>query len=218
MKLEYDKDANNYWYVIFSMYVSLLLSITCCCLCCNTEEKEAEPYRIYRVSSDSHDDPDPERLLHNNKANRNRQTRMNMIGLVVAWIVLGLLAYHISSFETDHEDYDPFAVLNVDRDASIHEIKQIYRQLSKVHHPDRGGDPQIFKEIAKAHQTLTDEGARENWRKYGNPDGPKMLRFGYGVPNYFFDSENSVAALSILIVTLFIVLPMAMVCLCSIFF
>ncbi|CAF5190099.1 unnamed protein product, partial [Rotaria sp. Silwood1] len=28
------------------------------------------------------------------------------------------------------------------------------------------------KEIAKAHKTLTDEEAKENWKKYGNPDGP----------------------------------------------
>jgi preprotein translocase subunit Sec63 len=28
------------------------------------------------------------------------------------------------------------------------------------------------KEIAKAYKTLTDEEAKENWKKYGNPDGP----------------------------------------------
>ncbi len=30
----------------------------------------------------------------------------------------------------------------------------------------------LQKEIAKAYKTLTDEEAKENWKKYGNPDGP----------------------------------------------
>lgn len=30
----------------------------------------------------------------------------------------------------------------------------------------------MFDKIAKAYQALTDEESRENWEKYGNPDGP----------------------------------------------
>ena len=33
----------------------------------------------------------------------------------------------------------------------------------------------LQKEIAKAYKTLTDEEAKENWKKYGNPDGPGGL-------------------------------------------
>ncbi|CAF5220431.1 unnamed protein product, partial [Rotaria magnacalcarata] len=34
--------------------------------------------------------------------------------------------------------------LDVDQGASISEIKRAYRELSKKHHPDRGGDPEKF--------------------------------------------------------------------------
>jgi preprotein translocase subunit Sec63 len=39
-------------------------------------------------------------------------------------------------------------------------------------HPDKGGDPEKFKELTKAYKALTDEEARNNWKEYGNPDGP----------------------------------------------
>lgn len=53
------------------------------------------------------------------------------------------------------------------------EIKKKYRELSKQHHPDKGGDPVVFDSIVKAYKALTDDESRENWRLYGNPDGPK---------------------------------------------
>jgi translocation protein SEC63 len=39
-------------------------------------------------------------------------------------------------------------------------------------HPDRGGDEEKFKELAKAYKALTDEETRKAWEEYGNPDGP----------------------------------------------
>ena len=37
------------------------------------------------------------------------------IGFVIAWIILIILAYRVSLIETEHKEYDPFAVLNIDR-------------------------------------------------------------------------------------------------------
>ncbi len=37
------------------------------------------------------------------------------IGLVLAWIILLILAYRVSLIEIEHKEYDPFAVLDVDR-------------------------------------------------------------------------------------------------------
>jgi DnaJ-class molecular chaperone len=54
-------------------------------------------------------------------------------------------------------------------------VKKKYRELSKTLHPDRGGDAAAFDNIAKAYQALTNDESRENWEKYGNPDGPKGL-------------------------------------------
>lgn len=58
------------------------------------------------------------------------------------------------------------------KSASDKEIKKQYRELSKTMHPDKGGDEEKFKQLAKAYQALTDEETRRNWQEYGNPDGP----------------------------------------------
>lgn len=35
--------------------------------------------------------------------------------LVLAWIILVVLAYRVSLIEIEHKEYDPFAVLDIDR-------------------------------------------------------------------------------------------------------
>jgi preprotein translocase subunit Sec63 len=51
-------------------------------------------------------------------------------------------------------------------------VRKQYRELSKTMHPDKGGDPEQFKELIKAYKSLTDDETKRNWELYGNPDGP----------------------------------------------
>ena len=37
--------------------------------------------------------------------------------------------------------------LEIKEDASLDEIKKAYRDKAKIHHPDRGGDPETFRKI-----------------------------------------------------------------------
>jgi DnaJ-class molecular chaperone len=54
------------------------------------------------------------------------------------------------------ETFDAYKVLELDRDASPKEIKIAYRNLSKKHHPDKGGDMNRMKEINRAYALLSD--------------------------------------------------------------
>jgi len=36
----------------------------------------------------------------------------------------------------------------------VREIKKAYRSMAKVHHPDKGGDGERFKEINTAHESM----------------------------------------------------------------
>ena|SRR3990167_1077728 len=51
---------------------------------------------------------------------------------------------------------DPYKVLGIQRGATEDEIKKAFRKLAHIHHPDKGGDPEKFKEISEAYQQLKD--------------------------------------------------------------
>jgi curved DNA-binding protein CbpA len=56
-----------------------------------------------------------------------------------------------------------YEVLAVPEDASEDTIKSAYRQLAKIHHPDRGGDADKFKSVAIAYATLSDPDRRQQY-------------------------------------------------------
>jgi hypothetical protein len=49
-----------------------------------------------------------------------------------------------------------YDVFGVQAGADVKEIKKAYRQLAKLHHPDKQGNPELFKKINSAYQELTD--------------------------------------------------------------
>lgn len=204
MKFEYDESGGKFYYFLLSVYALILIPATYWLWPKNEKRKTvSHPEDTSNFAPCRH----KHQLLHANEPNRRRRGSIIKIGLVVAWIILLVLAYRVSLIEIEHKEYDPFAVLDIDREASINEIKRAYRVLSKTHHPDRGGDPEQFKEIAKAYKTLTDEEARENWIKYGNPDGPGVTHFGIALPKWLVDHQNSIFVLLIYAGIFMIVLP-----------
>lgn len=45
-------------------------------------------------------------------------------------------------------------ILGIQPGATKEEVKRAYRSLAHKHHPDKGGDPEKFKEVSRAYQTL----------------------------------------------------------------
>ena len=80
----------------------------------------------------------------------------------------------------------PHELLGVDARAPLSAIKKAYRNLSRELHPDKNRDnPKAvneFIQITKAYTIMTDEKARENFEKYGNPDGPGNFQVGIALP------------------------------------
>jgi len=127
--------------------------------------------------------------------------------LIVAWVVFFALVYKVSLIEIEHNEYDPYSILKIDRGASDSEIKKRYRELSKVMHPDRGGDEEKFKELVKAFKSLTHNETKENLEKYGNPDGPGATHFGIALPKWMVDDKNSIFVLGIYVLIFMIIMP-----------
>ena len=76
---------------------------------------------------------------------------------------------------------DYYKTLGVERDASAGDIKKAYRNLSKKHHPDHGGDEEKFKEINEAYSILSNPERRE---QYDNPDPFAGMFDGFGFPGF----------------------------------
>lgn len=60
-----------------------------------------------------------------------------------------------------------YNILGVEKSASDSDIKKAYRKLAMKAHPDKGGDPEKFKEISHAYEILTDSEKREIYDQHG---------------------------------------------------
>lgn len=61
--------------------------------------------------------------------------------------------------------------LGLQPSASVEEIKKSYRTLARKHHPDKGGDPEMFKKISQAYDVLSDDGKRRMYDMTGSETG-----------------------------------------------
>jgi len=87
----------------------------------------------------------------------------------------------------------------------------VYRKLSLQKHPDKNPDDPLavteFIQITKAYAVLTDDTARQNFEKYGNPDGPGNYHVAIAMPRFLLKKENSVSVLAAFFFVLLIVVP-----------
>lgn len=87
----------------------------------------------------------------------------------------------------------PHELLGVEADATKAQVKKAYRRLSREKHPDKNPDnPQAvneFIQITKAYTILTDEKAKDNFMKYGNPDGKGAFAVGIALPKFLQQKE-----------------------------
>jgi len=77
-----------------------------------------------------------------------------------------------------------YEILGVAKDATLTEIKKAHKKLILKHHPDKGGDPEKFKEVQKAYEVLSDSNSRSVYDLYGNNENQNS--FGEG----FFNEEE----------------------------
>jgi molecular chaperone DnaJ len=81
-----------------------------------------------------------------------------------------------------------YEILGVSKDASHEDIKKAYRKLALQHHPDKGGDESLFKEISEAYENVGDENKR---REYNHRlDNPMAGMFGGGGGRNPFNDGN----------------------------
>mmetsp|Transcript_26100 Transcript_26100/g.60227 ORF Transcript_26100/g.60227 Transcript_26100/m.60227 type:complete len:268 (-) Transcript_26100:284-1087(-) len=84
---------------------------------------------------------------------------------------------------------DPYEVLGVAKNADLKEIKSAYKKLAVIHHPDKGGEIEKFKEIAAAFELLKDPERRASYDRFGHngPEGQHGDFGGFGFGDEGFD-------------------------------
>ncbi|VDN50841.1 unnamed protein product [Dracunculus medinensis] len=203
-QFEYDEVGNTFYYVIVSFYALILLPLTYFFW---PSSKKVGSESKERCGCDGC--VEKFQIVESTRPWRRTKKAASFILLVIAWIVFFYIVYKVSQIEQDYAEYDPYAILGIDQGAEISIVKKRYRELSKTLHPDKGGDPVQFDRVAKAYQALTDEESRENWEKYGNPDGPTATTFGIALPKWIVSKEYGVWVLAFYGFVLMILLPSA---------
>ncbi|EFN80552.1 translocation protein SEC63 homolog [Harpegnathos saltator] len=203
-KFQYDESGGTFFYFLLSFLALLLI-----------------PGTYYLWPRQPKQDPDQlakecqcngckkkKLLLQSNKPWKETRALFVKFLIILGWVILILLAYKVSQFDYEMANFDPYEILNVPPGSSQGEIKKAYRKLSLILHPDKEtGDEKAFMKLTKAYQALTDDEARKNWEKYGNPDGPGAMSFGIALPSWIVEKKNSLWVLGLYGLVFMVALP-----------
>lgn len=150
----------------------------------------------------------------------NIKTSYKLIIVLVftIYISYSCLSYVKSENEKlNYKDFDPYETLNVSYSDDIPSIKRAYRNIVKTKHPDRLLKQDMsqeekdhirlqFRLIVKAYEILTDPEKKENWEKYGDPDGPKR-GLSIILPSFIISKKFELPFLIIFLLFIMIILP-----------
>ncbi|CTQ40792.1 DnaJ homolog subfamily A member 2 [Babesia microti strain RI] len=60
-----------------------------------------------------------------------------------------------------------YNILELSKDCTTADVKKAYKRLAIKHHPDKGGDPEKFKEVSRAYEVLSDPEKRKVYDDFG---------------------------------------------------
>lgn len=119
------------------------------------------------------------------------------------------MCYAVVKDVTTIEEFIPHEILGISMEASIAEVKKAYRKLSREKHPDKNPDNPAAKAefilITKAYTILTDPVARDNFLKFGNPDGRGNFHVSIALPKFIQQKDYHL----IVLISFFVIVVMA---------
>lgn len=150
-------------------------------------------------------------------------TLLNWKNVVVifGWLMVALLLQTISGNDAIQKaatgTFDPYTILGVSVTSTDREIKSTYRKLSLKFHPDKVSNElsaeektvmeELYVQITKAYEALTDELTKQNYLMYGHPDGPQSQMHGIALPSFLVNGAVTPVVLICYVLLLSLLLP-----------
>lgn len=155
------------------------------------------------------------KLISEEDKSIDKTLSLKNIFFAFSWILFLLLLIQLPKWHNRQmTSFEPFDVLEIPKGSSESQIKRAYRKMSLKYHPDKcTKEPlnlpeakckDMFIMVRKAYETLTDEQTKDNYEKYGNPDGYKGTSVTIGLPSWLTHKDNELAILSVYFVALII--------------
>lgn len=205
-KFEYDESGSTFFYFVLSFLALILVPAT---FYYWPRKRKQDPAKLAELC-ECPNCVKKQQIIEQSQPYKNIKNFFIKVAIISGWILLAFLAYKVSQFDYEMSNFDPYEILGLPPGSTQAEIKKSYRKQSLILHPDKEtGDEKAFMKLTKAYQALTDDEARRNWEKYGNPDGPGAMSFGIALPSWIVEKENSVWVLGLYGLVFMVALPTA---------
>lgn len=129
---------------------------------------------------------------------KSRKVAILVVSIIASVVAYGFIVGQVEKALLEdsfaNTVFDPYDILAIPPSSETSEVKQAFRALSKVHHPDKGGDERVFHTITLAYKALTDPVAMRNYEQFGHPDGkPSSPTLNFALPEWLLHPKGKVA-------------------------
>lgn len=211
----YDEQGQFYPFFIFTLSLIITLPLTYSLLSPSKDPGALAP-RIKTTFKAEHDGS----ISALRSAQKRKQRKVKrFIAVVIGWAVMAFMIYLIITTQrTVAKIWNPYDILGISESATEKQIKSHYKRLSVKYHPDKvKPDPSknqtiesmndLYVEMTKAYQALTDEEIRNNYIQYGHPDGKQSFSIGIALPKFIVSDGNGKYVVLVYALLLGVLLP-----------